>query len=121
METFNPVREPQLPKEVIDAYPLLIGGTLQHTERVLSPLHPDIAFNIYTDTSNNSLFIHVATDHPDPLRDSKELFRASQKYSFGLIVTPFANQETIKVADSDELEGNFFIKEGITYHYVARN
>lgn len=119
MEVLNPMQnEVSLPQEVLEAYQLFVSDEIQFAKRVLSPLHPDVIYDVYTNSTSSKLVTHVSTDYPDPVHDSEELRRISG-YSFKDIITPNAKDNTIAIVDNDELDGGFFVKIGNVYHYVA--
>ena len=122
METPNPMRDKQpLSQEVAKAYSLLISDSVTHIGRFTSkiPISPDRIYDIYRDVGNNKLFTHVTTDHPDPIRDSRELQSISGYYNFEDIIAPDSKDRHIRIVDNEEFAEEFFIKKGDTYHYLA--
>ncbi|MFZ1243328.1 MAG: hypothetical protein WAQ22_04280 [Candidatus Saccharimonas sp.] len=112
--------EVPLPQEVVEAYPLLTGDTMEYVGRFTPkvPITPDRIYDVYHDSGSDRTLTHVTTDYPDPVHDSEEL-RSISGYRFEDIITPNAKDDTIAIVDNDELDGGFFVRVGDIYHYVA--
>lgn len=108
------------PKIILEFFSLFEADTIKHLDKILPSSHPDVTYNVYIDESNNRLFTHVMTDHPDPRQDSKDLQRASMgRYRFQDIVIPGMEANSLSIVDNDDFDDDFFVKEGNTYHYIA--
>lgn len=114
-----------IPKIVLEAFPILSEATFARQLASPVPLIPDTTFDIFAKSSQEFLVL-VTTDYADPQDQGQELQSISGQYKieFTNLVKPFdQNKETVEIFEHDEMEGDFFVtapyKNYKLYYYVA--
>lgn len=107
-----------IPQITLDAFPILSNA--KYDARIAPLFAPDTTFDIFALKSGERLAL-VTTDYADPLDQSRELKKGSNKYEFINLLRPYSgSSETIEILEHDDMEGDFLVRAGKFDTYVAR-